>query len=77
MMFASRLRVPVMRGEVTCSLCISHSPRLKVYGRYALARHAGFSALVDLLKVAKPRQGERVFIVEFFNDRPGSSGTRT
>lgn len=35
-MFAKRLREPVMRGEVTCSVRIRQSPRVKVGGRYAL-----------------------------------------
>jgi hypothetical protein len=36
MMFARRLREPVMRGEVTCSVRIWQRPRVKVGGRYAL-----------------------------------------
>jgi len=36
MMFARRLREPVMRGEVTCSVRIWQSPRVKAGGRYAL-----------------------------------------
>lgn len=36
MMFAKRLREPVMRGEVTCSVRIWQSPRVKVGGRYRL-----------------------------------------
>jgi hypothetical protein len=36
MMFAKHLREPVMRGEVTCSVRIWQSPRVKVGGRYAL-----------------------------------------
>lgn len=35
-MFAKRLREPVMRGEVTCSVRIWQSPRVKAGGRYAL-----------------------------------------
>jgi hypothetical protein len=35
-MFARRLREPVMRGEVTCSVRIWQSPRVKAGGRYAL-----------------------------------------
>lgn len=37
MMFTKRLREPIMRGEVTCSVRIWQSPRVKVGGRYALA----------------------------------------
>lgn len=31
----------------------------------ALARRPGFAGLVDLLKVAKHRSGEKVYLVEF------------
>lgn len=36
MHFIERLREPVMRGEVTCSIRIWRKPRVKVGGRYAL-----------------------------------------
>jgi len=36
MTFTKRLRDPVMRGEVTCSVRIWQKPRVKVGGRYAL-----------------------------------------
>ncbi|QUD86252.1 hypothetical protein [Phenylobacterium montanum] len=36
MTFTKRLRKPVMRGEVTCSVRIWRSPRVKVGGRYPL-----------------------------------------
>ena len=36
MMFAKQLREPVMRGEITCSVRIWQSPRVKVGGRYRL-----------------------------------------
>jgi len=36
MMFTKRLREPVMRGEVTCSVRIWTRPKVKVGGRYAL-----------------------------------------
>lgn len=36
MMFTKRLRDPVMRGEVTCSVRIWQSPRVKVGGRYPM-----------------------------------------
>ena len=41
MMFTKRLREPVMRGEVTCSVRIWQKPRVKVGGRYALGPGAG------------------------------------
>ncbi len=36
MMFARRLREPVMRGEITCSVRIWQGPRVKAGGRYPL-----------------------------------------
>lgn len=40
MQFTRRLREPVMRGEVTCSVRIWQSPRVKVGGRYLLGNGA-------------------------------------
>lgn len=36
MMFTKRLRAPITRGEVTCSVRIWKSARVKVGGRYPL-----------------------------------------
>jgi hypothetical protein len=36
MVFTKRLREPIMRGEVTCSVRISQRPHLKIDGRYPL-----------------------------------------
>ena len=36
MMFTERLREPVMRGEITCSVRIWQRPHVKVGGRYPL-----------------------------------------
>jgi hypothetical protein len=36
MMFTKRLREPVMRGEVTCSVRIWQRPRVKIGGRYRM-----------------------------------------
>ncbi len=36
MMFTKRLRAPIMRGEITTSIRIWQSPRVKVGGTYAL-----------------------------------------
>ena len=36
MVFTKRLREPVMRGEITCSVRIWRYPHVKVGGRYAL-----------------------------------------
>jgi hypothetical protein len=38
MQFTKRLREPIMRGEVTCSVRIWRRPHVKVGGRYALGR---------------------------------------
>ena len=40
MMFTKRLREPVMRGEITCSVRIWQKPHVKVGGRYALGAGA-------------------------------------
>src|SRR6476620_3282992 len=34
--FTPRLREPIMRGEITCSIRIWRSPRVRLGGRYAL-----------------------------------------
>ena len=36
MIFTRRLREPVMRGEITCSVRVWQRPHVKVGGRYAL-----------------------------------------
>ncbi len=36
MQFARRLRDPIMRGEITCSVRIWQKPHVKVGGRYSL-----------------------------------------
>ncbi|MBV8979191.1 MAG: ASCH domain-containing protein [Alphaproteobacteria bacterium] len=36
MMFTKRLRAPIKRGEITCSVRIWQRPRVKVGGRYPL-----------------------------------------
>jgi hypothetical protein len=36
MMFTKRLRAPIMRGEITCTVRIWQRPHVKVGGRYAL-----------------------------------------
>jgi hypothetical protein len=40
MTFTKRLREPVMRGEVTCSVRIWRSPRVRIGGRYRLGHGA-------------------------------------
>ena len=40
MQFTERLREPVMRGEVTCSVRIWQRPHVKVGGRYRLGAGA-------------------------------------
>jgi hypothetical protein len=49
MMFTKRLRGPVMRGEVTCSIRIWRSAHVKVGGRYALgAGHIEVTAIREI-----------------------------
>jgi hypothetical protein len=36
LVFTKRLREPIMRGEITCSVRIWQSPRVKAGGRYPL-----------------------------------------
>ena len=50
MMFTKRLREPVMRGEVTCSVRIWQKPHVKVGGRYALG--SGAIEVTALRKIA-------------------------
>lgn len=40
MIFAKHLREPVMRGEITCSVRIWQTARVKVGGRYRLGQGA-------------------------------------
>ena len=40
MTFTKKLREPIMRGEITCSVRIWRSPRVKVGGRYRLGAGA-------------------------------------
>ena len=48
--FTKRLREPVMRGEVTCSVRIWQSPRVKVGGRYPLG--PGFVEVTGLQEIS-------------------------
>ena len=47
--FTKRLREPIMRGEVTCSVRIWQGPRVKVGGRYGLG--AGFVEVTALQEI--------------------------
>ena len=49
MMFTRRLREPVMRGEVTVSVRIWQSPRVKVGGRYPLG--PGFVEVTSIREI--------------------------
>ncbi|MDO8799802.1 hypothetical protein [Phenylobacterium sp.] len=40
MTFTKKLREPIMRGEITCSVRIWRSPRVKLGGRYRLGEGA-------------------------------------
>jgi len=46
MQFTKRLREPVMRGEITCSVRIWQRPHVKVGGRYPLG--AGFVLVTSI-----------------------------
>lgn len=47
--FTKHLREPIMRGEVTCSVRIWQSPRVKIGGRYALG--SGFVEVTGLEEI--------------------------
>lgn len=58
MQFTKKLRAPIMRGEVTCSVRIWQRPHVKVGGRYPLGpgaihvtgiREIGFEAITPEL----------------------------
>jgi len=49
MVFTKRLREPIMRGEVTCSVRIWRSPHVKVGGRYRLGD--GFIEVTSLRRI--------------------------
>lgn len=54
MMFTKRLREPVMRGEITCSVRIWQTPRVKVGGRYPLGPgwvHVTSIRQIDLIEI--------------------------
>jgi hypothetical protein len=49
MMFTKRLREPVMRGEITCSVRIWQKPHVKAGGRYALgAGHIQVTSIKEI-----------------------------
>lgn len=47
--FAKRLREPVMRGEVTCSVRIWQGPRVRAGGRYVLG--PGFVEVTSIREI--------------------------
>ena len=49
MMFTKRLREPIMRGEITCSVRIWQRPHVKVGGRYALG--PGFVEVTQIQQI--------------------------
>jgi hypothetical protein len=49
MTFTKRLRDPIMRGEITCSVRIWRRPRVKVGGRYALG--PGFIVVTSIRQI--------------------------
>jgi hypothetical protein len=50
MTFTKRLRAPIMRGEITCSVRIWKSPHVKVGGRYVLG--PGFVQVKSIRQIA-------------------------
>lgn len=50
MMFTKKLREPVMRGEITCSVRIWQKPHAKAGGRYALG--PGHIVVTSLRQIA-------------------------
>ena len=49
MTFTKRLREPIMRGEITCSVRIWQKPHVKVGGRYAL--ESGFVEVTSIKRI--------------------------
>jgi hypothetical protein len=49
MVFTKRLREPIMRGEISCSVRIWQTPRVKVGGRYALG--PGFVEVTSIKQI--------------------------
>ncbi|MGD0143785.1 MAG: ASCH domain-containing protein [Rhizomicrobium sp.] len=49
MTFTKRLREPIMRGEITCSVRIWQKPHVKVGGRYTLG--PGFVEVTSLRRI--------------------------
>jgi|SRR5215469_4470601 len=50
MTFTKRLREPIMRGEVTCSVRIWQRPHVKVGGRYRL--DSGYIEVTSMRRIA-------------------------
>jgi hypothetical protein len=50
MTFTKRLREPIMRGEITCSVRIWRRPHVKAGGRYALG--PGFVEVKSIRQIA-------------------------
>lgn len=49
MMFTKRLRAPIMRGEVTCSVRIWRGPHVKIGGFYSLGE--GFIEVTSIRRI--------------------------
>jgi len=49
MVFTKRLREPIMRGEITCTIRIWRSPHVKVGGRYRLGE--GFIEVTSIRRI--------------------------
>jgi hypothetical protein len=66
MQFTKRLREPIMRGDVTCSVRIWRSPHVKVGGRYRLGP--------GVVKVTSVRQIQLSDITPALARRSGFAG---
>jgi len=49
MMFTKRLREPIRRGEITCTVRIWKGPRVKIGGRYAM--HPGSIVVKSIRRI--------------------------
>lgn len=49
MMFTKRLREPIRRGEITCTVRIWQKPHVKVGGRYSI--NPGFVVVNSILQI--------------------------
>eukprot|EP01030_Chromulinospumella_sphaerica_P014068 gene14068-13862_t len=71
LMFTKRLREPIRRGEIDCTVRIWQSPRVKVGNRYAMEGGAVEVLRIrqiepaDITPVAKHGSGQNVYLIDF------------